>query len=360
MDGLEAHKTEADNMKVTIGLDVGDRYTHMAMVDDAGELVEEGRIRTTSEAVIRRFRGMPATRIALEVGPHSPWLSRLLEGLGHEVLVANSRKLRFIYDSDNKSDRLDAEALARVARLDPKLLRPIRHRSEDTQQDLAIIRSREVVVAARTALINHTRGSVKAMGVRLPRCSAPTFARKMMPHIPEGLRPALSPVLETIRELSTRIRTYDREIERLCEEVYPETALLRQISGVGPLTALSYMLVLEDPLRFPRSRAVGPYLGLRPRHAGSGEEDPQLRICKTGDKLLRKLLVQSAHYIIGPFGPDTDLRRWGLKLCARGGKNAKKRAAVAVARKLAVLLHRLWVTGMVYEPLRDQEVEAVA
>jgi transposase len=160
-------------------------------------------------------------------------------------------------------------------------------------------------------------------------------------------------VLETIASLTHKIRRYERHIEQLASERYPETCLLRQVSGVGPLTALSFVLTLEDPGRFRRSRSVGAYLGLRQRQSQSGEQDPELRITKAGDHDLRRLLIGSAHYLLGPFGPDTDLRRWGLALAARGKKNAKKRAVVAVARKLAVLLHRLWVTAEVYEPLRN-------
>ena len=126
---------------------------------------------------------------------------------------------------------------------------------------------------------------------------------------------------------------------------------MRQVKGVGPITALAYGLTLENAEHFAKSRAVGPYLGLVPKQEDSGESQPQLGISKAGDTMVRKLLVGSAHYILGPFGPDTDLRGYGLRLCERGGKNAKKRAAVAVARKLAVLLHRLWVSGEVYEPL---------
>jgi transposase len=345
---------------VAIGLDIGDRYTYVAVIDEDGELIEESRIRTTPEVIRRRFGSMPRTRIALEVGTHSPWVSRLLEDAGHEVVVANPRRLRFIYDSDDKSDRTDAEGLARVARLDPKLLKPICHRSERAQRHLSVIRARDAVVAARTALINHTRGAVKAVGSRLPKCSAPSFATKVADHVPDALQSALSPVLTLIAELTARIRAYDREIERLSTEHYPETQGLKQISGVGPITALAYVLVLEDPDRFDRSRAVGAYLGLRPKRAESGDSRPQLRISKGGDELLRKLLVQAAHYVLGPHGPDTDLRRWGQRLAARGGKNAKKRAIVAVARKLAVLLHRLWMSGADYEPLRHAGAEVSA
>jgi len=261
--------------------------------------------------------------------------------------------MRLIYENDRKCDRVDAESLARLARLDPKLLAPIHHRDASRQADLAVIRARAAVVAARTQLINAMRGMVKAIGGRLPSCSTKSFHLKVDSAIPESLRLALEPLLAEISSLSESIRSYDRQIEELAKTKYPETTVLRQVTGVGALTTLSFVLTLEDPHRFGKSRDVGAYLGLRPKQRESGNSAPQLGITKAGDHELRRLLVQSAQYILGPFGPDTDLRRWGLKLAERGGKNAKKRAVVAVARKLAVLLHRLWVSGEVYEPLRE-------
>jgi transposase len=230
------------------------------------------------------------------------------------------------------------------------LLSPIHHRSPEAQADLAVLRSRDAIVRSRTLLINHARSIVKSSGARLPSCSADSFAHKVPPDIPETLHPALLPILETIASLTQQIREYDRRIEQLCQDQYPETKLLRKISGVGPLTALGYILTLENPDRFHRSRDVGPAIGLVPRRDQSGDQDPQLRITKTGDAYLRRLLVGSAQYILGPFGPDCDLRQWGLKLAERGGKNSKKRAVVGVARKLAILLHHLWKTGEVYAP----------
>ena len=265
-----------------------------------------------------------------------------------------------LYENDSKDDRVDAEYLARVGRLDPALLKPITHRGEAAQADLAVLSSRDVLVRTRTLLINHTRGVVKAMGGRLPRCSAESFARRVGPHVPPALRPALAPVLAQLQQLTAAIRGVDREVERRCAEQYPATAQLRQVSGVGPVTALAYVLVLEDPRRFARSRAVGAYLGLRPRRSQSGERDPQLGITKGGNPFLRRLLVQGAQYILGPRGPDCDLRRHGERIAARGGKNAKKRAVIAVARKLAVLLHHLWISGAVYEPLRHRPALAQA
>jgi transposase len=246
--------------------------------------------------------------------------------------------------------------------VDPKLLYPLKHRGEDSQAHLAIIRSREALVSCRTQLVNHVRGAVKSFGGRLPKCPAVSFHKKAAEHIPQALWAALGPILETIGSLTERIREYDRQLETICQEHYPETDLLRQVEGVGVLTALTFVLTLEDPYRFERSRTVGAYLGLVPARDQSGDRDPQKHISKEGDEKLRKLLVGSAHYILGPFGSDSDLRRHGEKIASRGGKNAKKRAAVAVARKLSVLLHRLWVTAEVYDPLynthRRQEQEA--
>jgi transposase len=339
---------------MTAGLDLGDKYSYLCLIDtQSGEIMEEGRLRTTPEALRRRFASQRPLRGAIEAGTHSPWVSRVLEECGHEVLVANPRKVRLIYTNKRKTDEIDAQNLARLARVDPKLLYPLKHRGEDSQAHLAIIRSREALVGARTQLINHVRGAVKSFGARLPKCPARSFHKRAPEHIPEAPWPALEPILEQIALLTERIRQYDRQLETLCQEHYPETQLLRQVEGVGPLTALAFVLTLEDPYRFEKSRSVGASLGLVPARNQSGDRDPQRRISKEGDELLRKLLVSCAHYILGPFGSDSDLRRHGEKIASRGGKNAKKRAVVAVARKLAVLLHSLWVSAEIYEPLRN-------
>jgi transposase len=298
--------------KITAGLDLGDKYSYLCLIDqESGEVVEEGRLRTTPEALRRRFGSEQPMRIAIEAGTHSPWVSRVLEECGHEVLVANARKLRLIYANKRKTDEVDAENLARLARLDPKLLYPLKHRGEDSQAHMAIIRSRQALVGARTQLVNHVRGAVKSFGARLPKCPARSFHKRASEHIPEALLPALGPILEQIGSLTERIRDYERQLEAISKEHYPETELLRQVEGVGGLTALTFVLTLEDPYRFERSRSVGAYLGLVPATERSGERDPQRRISKEGDQMLRKLLVGSAHYILGPFGSDSDLRRHG-------------------------------------------------
>jgi transposase len=340
---------------MTAGLDIGDKYSYLCLIDsEDGQMIEEGRLRTTPEALRRRFASeRPPMRIAIEAGTHSPWVSRLLEECGHEVLVANARKTRLIYSNKRKTDQIDAENLARLARLDPRLLYPLKHRGEDAQAHMALIRSREALVDCRTQLVNHVRGAVKSFGHRLPKCPARSFHKRASEHIPEALLPALGPILEQIASLTERIRQYDRKLQTISKERYPETELLRQVEGIGTLTALTFVLTLEDPYRFEKSRSVGAYLGLVPATDRSGDSDPQKRISKEGDQMLRKLLVGSAHYVLGPFGSDSDLRRHGQKIASRGGKNAKKRAAVAVARKLAVLLHSLWISGEAYEPLRN-------
>jgi len=336
------------------GLDLGDKHSRLCVLDrETGDTVEESRLPTTPKGLERRFSSCAPMRIAIEVGTHSPWVSRLLEGLGHEVLVANPRKVQLISANRKKTDKVDAEFLARLARVDPKLLSPIRHRGERAQAALAVVRSRHELVGARSALVLHVRGTCKAAGFRLPSWSPDAFAKNAMAVIPEALKPALVPVLEMVASLTVQIKRLDTRVEELGEQSFPETKLLRQVMGVGPITSLAYVLVVEDAERFKDSRSVGAYLGLVPRKNETGESDPQLRITKEGDELLRSLLVNSAHYILGPHGEDCDLKRHGLKIAARGGKNAKKRAVVAVARKLAVLLHVLWRKQATYDPLHN-------
>jgi transposase len=278
-------------------------------------MVEEVRLPTTRASFKRKFSNLQNCRVAMEVGSHSRWVSQQLKELGHDVLVANARKLSAIYHNPRKGDRADAETLARLARIDPELLSPIHLlRSPKAQVDLALLRSRDALIRSRTSLINHVRGTVKSSGARLPSYTANCFASKAIHAIPETLYPALLPVPDTIAVLTHQIRNYDKTIEQLCLDKYPEIKLLRKVSGVGPITALAYVLILEDPKRFAKSRDVGPAIGLVPRRDQSGDHDPQLRITKTGNSFLRRLLVSSAQYILGPFGPDCDLRYWGLNL----------------------------------------------
>ncbi len=342
----------AQDTRWTIGLDVSDRRTEACVLDEQGEVQKRFSFPTTQVGLEKALGRAAPARVVLEVGTHSPWMSRRIEAWGHEVIVANAKELRAISHSDRKSDRADAELLARLGRVDPALLHPIQHRSEETQRDRIRVLVRDKLVRTRASLVTEARSLTKSLGLRLPRCSTESFARRMRR---EGLLetfPGLPALVNVIETLTAEISEKDREIEALCRTRYPETAILRQVAGVGPITSLTYVLTIEDPGRFARSRSVGSYLGLRGRQRDSGDARPQLRITKAGDPYLRRTLVQAAHYILGRFGPDTDLRRFGERLVARGGRGANKKAKVAGARKLAVLLHRLWSDEATYVPLR--------
>lgn len=333
-----------------IGLDLADTWSDWVALDAEGEVVQRGRVRTTEPQLRKLFGLMPPVVIAIEVGTQSAWISRALRSCGHTVLVANARKIALIHQNRRKNNRIDAEFLARLARADQTLLFPITHRDERSQADLAVLRTRDVLVRTRTKLINHVRGVCKSFGAPLPKCSAPAFEMRSEGLITPILADTIRPVLAQIAAMTKQIQTFDTEIESMIRR-YPAAERLRQITGVGPLTSLAYVLSIEDPRRIPRSRSAGAYFGLVPGSSDSGETHDPKRITKEGDGFCRRLLVSAAHYIVGPFGVDSDLRRHGLAISARGGKNAKKRAVVAVARKLSVVMHHLWVSGEPYVPL---------
>jgi len=347
-------------VQAVVGVDLGDRSSQICRLDrESGAILEEKRLSTTSASFQRYFAKSSPCLVVMEIGTHTAWVRRLLESYGHQVIAANPSKVQAIGSSQQKTDKRDAQLLAQLGRVDPKLLSPVHLRSPEAQQALAVVRAREGLVKVRTLLINQVRGAVKSSGFRLPGCSSKSFARGASAALPQELKASLGPLLEVIADLSERIRGFDRDLEAWAQR-FPVTQRLRQIKGVGVLTALVFVLTLDDPHRFAHSRSVGAYLGLVPASRSSGKSSPQLPITKQGDRLLRRLLVQGAHYILGPFGQDSDLRSFGLELCQRGGKSGKKRAVVAVARKLAVLLHRLWISGEDYEPHRRPAVEIAA
>ena len=347
---MSHHAMSAAIPNVTIGLDLGDRTSRTYEVSAAGECVREATVVTTVAGITRYFEQRPRCRVVVEVGTHSPWVSRLLEQLGHACVVANPSAMFVGRPRRRRNDRLDARFLARQGRTDVELLYPLTHRSADAQRDLEYLRARDQLVAVRSKLINHVRGTVKSSGARLAKCSAEAFAKRAPSELPAAIAPALMPLVDVIADLTRRIAAAETQLAALIRERHPVAERLQQPAGVGPITALAFVLLIEDPTRFQKSRDVGPYFGLVPRLDESGTSSPQLRISKTGDAFGRRLLVSAAHYILGPFGPECDLRRYGAAIAQRGGKNAKKRAVVAVARKLAVLLHQLWVSGATYDP----------
>ena len=344
----------ASQQRLTVGLDLGDRHSRYCILNADGEVVSEGALPTTKVGLSSLFEKMPSSRVALEVGTHSPWVSRQLAGYGHEVIVANPHKVKLISASIRKNDRIDAQQLARLARVDPQLLGPIRHRGAEAQADLAVIRARAELVEARTGLINCARGLVKPMGERLKKCDADYVGEALGAGLSAAAAMAVGPLLKSIEALSEQIGACDQQIEEIAHR-YGDLELLKHVYGVGTLSALTYVLTIEDAERFAHSRDVGPFLGLQPKQRDSGDRQPQLGISKAGDRLLRTLLVQAAHCNLRKGAPDSDLRAWGMNKAEKGGKNGKRRALVGMARKLAVVLHRLWVTGEVYDPLYNRK-----
>ena len=339
---------------VTYGLYLSDLTSHITVLDSDGTVTQQVVIGTNAKAFLSWFDGRPFGRVVVEASTHFRWCSQLLADLGHEVLVANPRRLKLIYGDHDKTYRRDSEKLARLGRFDPKLLHPIHRRSDASHAGLVLLRGRDLLVRQRTSLVAFVRSSVKAMGERVPsEVRTEAFHRAAADHLSEETFGLVSAVVGQIEQLTSTIGGLDRQIEELCREAWPETELLRQVPGVGPVTALAYVLTVDDPSRFARSRDVGAYLGLVPKRDQSGEVDKQLSITKTGDAFVRRLLMQSANYVLRRPSPDSDLKRWGLAVAERGGRRGRQRAKVGVARKLAVLLHRLWVTAEEYQPLGD-------
>jgi transposase len=340
--------------KVTVGIDLGDRESHYCMLSEEGQVVSRGRVATTKSGLREVFEKMPASRIALEVGTHSPWVSRELAAMGHQVIVANPHKVKLITQS---TQTIDAEKLARLARVDPQLLSPVQHRGAQAQADLAVIRARAELVKVRSQLIVTARGLTKSQGERLKPCDGDQVKVALAAELGAELRNMLEPLLRSVETISEEIANYDRQLEEL-QKRYPEVELLTQVYGVGLLIGLTYMLTVDDPERFAHSRDAGAFVGLKPKQRESGDQQPQLGISKGGDRLLRSYLVQAAHCILRQGAPPCDLQEWGRAHMQSGGKRGKKRAVVAVARKLAVLLHRLWVSGEVYDPRYNQKAKA--
>lgn len=340
-------------LPLTIGLDLGSRSTQCAIYAPGGERIEERKVSTTREGLSSLLGRFPGARVVMEASTPSRWIKNLAVELDHEVIIANPRTIPIITASTRKCDRNDARLLAQLGQVRPQLLNPVELREDRYQAVRTVLFARAQLVKQRTSLINFVRSEVKALGESLPSCATRCFASKALSSAPKSIAEALSPIFEMIQAASSGIDEYDRRIDQLSKEAFPETQVLRQVHGVGPQIALSFVATIGAPNRFKKSRAVGAYLGLVPRLNQSGKHDPALNITKCGDRFMRSLLVSAATRILGPFGPDCDLKRFGLRIATGGGKRAKARARIAVARKLAVVMHHLLATGEVYEPLRD-------
>jgi transposase len=335
-------------------MDLGDRKSYVHVIDGGGGKATATKVDTTRSGMTAFFGKRKPALVAIEAGTHSPWVYHLLTSFGHEVLVANPLKISLITRNQSKSDRADAKLLAKFAFSDPEHLYPIRHLGQESLAHLQLIRARDLLVRSRTAQINALKGMLKNSGVILKRKEGEKreqFLRVARANAPEELLPVVDIHIATIHALTQQIRDADQKITKLAATTYPVVNTLTQIHGVGILTALTFVLTIEDPKRFRNSRAVGSYFGLVPKRRQSGSSDPRLGITKAGAPLMRRLLVQAAQYILGPFGRPCDLREWGERLIeSHRNTGGKRKVVIAVARKLAILLHRLWITGEEYDP----------
>lgn len=337
----------------TVGMDLGDRKHSVCVLDGAGRVIHKARIandRPELRALAQQWKG---ALFVMEVGGHSPWISRYMEGLGCRVIVANARKVRAIYQSERKDDDRDAEQLARIARVDASLLYPVQHGTEQEQRDMLAIKLRDALVSSRVGLINAVRFTLKSLGYTVCNPATERFHKKVREEVPDAVQRVIEPMLAVLEATTEQIKVMEREIARLIKEQYREAQRLEQIPGVGPVTSLCFVLKVGDAQRFGRVRDIGAYLGLVPKRDQSGKVDKELGISKCGDRTLRRLLVNCAQYIMGPFGPPGALRSCGERLAGTTAKE-KKRAVIAVARKLAVVMLSMWKNGSAYEARAPQ------
>ncbi len=336
--------------KWVIGMDVSEKSIEFFFLRPDGEGGLSKKEPNSPDTLAKLCSEMPDRQgfmVVMENGTHSPWMSEYFQCHGVECYVGNARKLAAIWTSVQKSDRNDAEMLARLARADLKLFSPIRHAGRDQRAEFAVLKSRDRLVKCRTALINCVRGTLRSFGVDTSELTVEKFTSKAVGVMPKDLHPALDGMLVQIRMLETQIKDYDRKIERIGKRHEP-VQRLRQISGVGPVIALAYVLFVGDPQNYSSAGRVGAHLGIVPKRDQSGDVDKQLGITKAGNQMLRYLLAQGANYILSR-GPDCDLRRFGERICARGGKIARRKAKIAVARKLSKIMYVLWRNGADYE-----------
>jgi transposase len=337
------------------GIDLHAEYSQVCILDEDGEVMETSRVRTSRKA-LERFFCRDRMRVALEAGGSSPWVSRLLGSLGHEVVVCSPRRVRLIAESSLKNDKVDAEVLARLVRLDPEFLKPIKHRSEQAQRLRGNLKVRSAMVEARTKWINTIRGLLRSFGYNVSGKVAHTFVERVdLMKLPDDLRAVIAPLLEQLDLLTGEIERCNEHLEEMVKEL-PEVEHLREIPGVGTVVATYFVLTIDDPGRFKNSRDVASFFGLRPSMRESASVSQFGRITKEGDPEMRRLLVQAAHALLRTRA-DSQLKQWALALAERKGKS---KAVVALARKLAVLMHRLWVTGEVYQAFPQQEASQAA
>jgi transposase len=336
----------------TIGIDLGDKSHHFSIVNAKGTIETRGTLPNQREVIAGFCAKWKGARTIIECGAQSPWISHFLSEQGMEVVVANPRRVKLISAGNTKSDRKDADLLARLGRADIQLLSPITHRSMNSQEDLCYVRVRDSLVQERVAMSNSIRGHLKALGYTPPSACTETIANHCRAQLKGTALRLVSPLCKVLDTLNAQIKVLDKKINAMLTQ-YPEAGRLAEVYGIGPITAVSFVLTIDDPHRFGRNRDLGPFLGMVPKKDQSGAVDKKLGITKAGDKLLRRLLVGSAQCILKEGAPESDLKDLGQRMIANGRESKKKQAVIAVARRLGILLLSLWKSGQPYDPTRN-------
>lgn len=339
----------------TIGVDVSDRTSKICVMAKDGvarRIVVETTCATTragfGEAFAKFDRSWP---VVFETGTHCRWMDSHLRSLGFKTFVANPAKVKLITGSNCKSDRGDARKLARLALADVGLLNPVRLRGERHQQMLRFHEARQLLMGQRTALINQIRNFAKSSGFRLPDCSTERFHDLDRSSWTAEFEQTVWPMMDMVKAVNMKLAAYDSMIGRLAEEPEFKAQVERamEVYGVGVVGSTALVAAIGgDVSRFGRARDVAPYLGLVPKRSQSGESDPQLGMTKAGNGLVRKVLVECANVVMKANSRDTDLKLKGLRISTRGGGISRKKAKVAVARGLAVLM-----VALLKDPARE-------
>lgn len=326
------------------GLDVSDKLTHVCVTDASGLVLWAGSCATDPEVIARtlKSRAPGLARVILETGPLSAFLYHGLVERGVPAICVCARHAKGVLSARvNKSDPHDAEGLSQMARTG--WFKAIRIKDEATHMDRARLKIRDQLIDARQAMAGQLRGLLKLFGLRLGQATTPGKRRERLEALfaqkPE-LAPILGPLIESIEALEVQIARSSRALVAAAQ-ADPVTARLMTAPGVGPITALVFKTSIEDPGRFARGEDAGAFAGLAPRRNQSGERDCKGRISKAGDPMLRSALYEAANCLLARVKRPCALRDWGQKLAQAKGP---KRARVAVARKLAILLHRLWLS----------------
>ena len=331
-----------------VGLDVSQKMTAICVVDNAGRRVWRGQCPTAPEqiaAMVRQHAGDDA-RIGIETGAMTPWLVHELRALGFEVICLDARHARAALKMQiNKTDQNDAEGLAQIVRTG--WFREVAVKSMDAHKLRMLLVARSLLVGQRQSLANTIRGLMKTFGLVVPRGCKGLFAPRVR-EAGEGnaeLMAIIEPLLAAWQSLREQIAVFDRQMGARAKSDSVARRLMT-VSGVGVVVALAYAAVIDDPARFKHSSSVGAYLGLTPRRYQSGDVDVTGHISRCGDGLLRSYLFEAATVLLQRYSRASELKAWGLALAKRIGM---RRAKVAVARRLAVIMHRMWMDATEFQ-----------